>query len=98
MTEAQAALMEQLVQVLAADPRIRAAWLSGSLARGGGDAWSDVDLTVEVDEADRRACLSDYVSGRPGLPPLAQARGVPWPEAFDQATRRHLRQTLGLRI
>ena len=174
MTEAQAKLIDDLVAVLAADPRVRSAWLSGSLGRGAGDPWSDVDLVVEVDEADLAPCLADVMAGRqewllgqqgvgllrqmlvdlmleenglgaPGarggarrlnpfldpdqrkllealVPPtaqreallaaqaalahlflpraraLAERRGVPWPQALEDATRRHLRVTLDLAI
>ena len=67
MTEDQHALLDQLVAALAADPRIRSAWLSGSLAKGAGDAWSDIDLTV-VDEPDLAACLRDCAAGALALP------------------------------
>jgi predicted nucleotidyltransferase len=76
MTDDQAALIEQLAEALAADARIRSVWLSGSLGKGCGDAWSDVDLTVEVDESDRRACLADYAADHPDLPQLVLAREV----------------------
>ena len=68
MTEDQHALLDQLVAALAADPRIRSAWLSGSLAKGAGDAWSDIDLTVVVDEPDLAACLRDCAAGALALP------------------------------
>lgn len=38
-----------------ADERIRALFLGGSLGRGGGDAFSDIDLIVVVAPADHRA-------------------------------------------
>lgn len=41
-----------LLPDLAADPRVLSLELYGSLARGEGDGWSDIDLTVEV-EPDR---------------------------------------------
>ncbi len=68
MTEDQHALLDQLVAALSADPRIRSAWLSGSLAKGAGDAWSDIDLTVVVDEPDLAACLRDCAAGALALP------------------------------
>ena len=55
MTDDQQALLDHLVAALAADPRVRSVWLSGSFARGAGDAWSDVDVTVVVDEPDLAA-------------------------------------------
>ncbi len=74
MTEAQAALVETLAGALGADPRVRSVWLSGSLARDGGDPWSDVDLVAEVDEASRASCLADYRQGRRDMPPTVLAR------------------------
>lgn len=76
MTEAQAALADQVTGVLAGDERIRSVWLYGSLGRGLGDAWSDVDLVAEVGETDRAACLADYHHGRPGLPELVLAQEI----------------------
>jgi hypothetical protein len=70
MTEAQDALLTQLAAVLGEDPRIRSLWLTGSLGRGDGDAWSDVDLVAEIDEADRKACMADYKARRPDMPEL----------------------------
>lgn len=70
MTEAQAALADLVAAALDADRRIRSVWLYGSLGRDTGDAWSDVDLVAEVDEADRAGCLADYRRGQPGMPPM----------------------------
>jgi predicted nucleotidyltransferase len=66
MTEDQQALLDQLLAAFAADPRVRSAWLSGSLGRGAGDAWSDIDLTVVAD--DPAACLRDCAVGALALP------------------------------
>lgn len=41
-------LLRRIVAVLAADERVVAAWLGGSLGRGRGDAWSDLDLWVVI--------------------------------------------------
>ena len=52
MTAEHEALLGELRAVLAADPRVRSLWLSGSLGRGEGDAWSDIDaLLVVADDA-----------------------------------------------
>src|SRR5438132_13241974 len=37
---------DRLVQMSRADPRLVAGALIGSMAGGGGDRWSDLDLTV----------------------------------------------------
>jgi predicted nucleotidyltransferase len=41
-------LLARVVKLLASDERVVAAWLYGSLGRGEGDAWSDIDLWVVV--------------------------------------------------
>lgn len=68
MTPAQSALLDRLTTALGQDPRIQALWLAGSLAQGGGDVWSDIDLVAQVDSADMAGCLNDYKGPRPGLP------------------------------
>ncbi|BDP43092.1 hypothetical protein DAETH_30610 [Deinococcus aetherius] len=42
----------ELGVTLAADPRVRAAWLEGSLGRGNADRFSDIDLHVLLHERD----------------------------------------------
>ncbi|BCJ34341.1 hypothetical protein Athai_18440 [Actinocatenispora thailandica] len=54
------ALLRRLTAALRADERIRAAWLTGSLGRGAGDRYSDVDVLVAVAGADRPALLDDW--------------------------------------
>lgn len=76
MTETQAALAGLVAAALGADPRVHSVWLSGSLARDGGNAWSDVDLVAVVAEADRPLCLADYRLGQPGMPPTILARAL----------------------
>ncbi|HQT53744.1 nucleotidyltransferase domain-containing protein [Phenylobacterium sp.] len=76
MTEAQASLAGMVAAALGADKRIRSVWLYGSLGRGDGDAWSDVDLVAEVHEADRAGCLADYRRGQPGMPPMILAMAL----------------------
>lgn len=68
MTDDQQALLDQLTAALAADPRVRSAWLSGSFGKGQSDAWSDIDLTVVVDPADLASCLRDCADGSIALP------------------------------
>lgn len=76
MTDEQQGLAQVLTTALAADPRVRAAWLGGSLGQGSGDAWSDVDILVLVEEQDRAACIADYRAGRADLPPLVLSHVV----------------------
>lgn len=59
-TESQRALLGRLIEVLGEDERVESAWLSGSFGKGGGDAWSDVDITAVVDEEDLPHCIREY--------------------------------------
>jgi predicted nucleotidyltransferase len=47
-TDAQTSLIGKITTALQADARIGSAWLVGSLGRGNGDAFSDVDVMVVV--------------------------------------------------
>jgi predicted nucleotidyltransferase len=51
LTQEQRQIVQSGMAVLEADPQISAAWLAGSLGRGAGDAFSDVDLLVLVAQA-----------------------------------------------
>jgi predicted nucleotidyltransferase len=48
LTPEQQDLVDAIGRALAADPQIEAAWLAGSLGRGAGDAFSDVDVVALV--------------------------------------------------
>jgi hypothetical protein len=56
----RAELIDRIVDVLGADDRVRAVWLSGSLGRGGGDEFSDVDLLVAVEPDGRDAFVAGW--------------------------------------
>jgi predicted nucleotidyltransferase len=45
-------LLAAVVDLVAADPRVRALWLGGSVGRGVADAGSDLDLLVTVADRD----------------------------------------------
>lgn len=47
----QRELLARLLAALAADPRVLAAWLIGSVAQGAGDEYSDLDLLLAVEDA-----------------------------------------------
>jgi predicted nucleotidyltransferase len=53
-------LVERMVEVLRADGRVCAAWLAGSLGRGVGDRYSDVDVVVAVNDVDRKSFVADW--------------------------------------
>lgn len=44
--------LDVVIDACGRDPRIDAAWLGGSVARGIADDWSDLDLHLAVDDAD----------------------------------------------
>lgn len=68
------ALLARITAELDADPRVVAAWLSGSFGRGEDDAWSDFDLHLAVDDAAFRTFLQerDAFYRRIGSPVLVQ--------------------------
>src|SRR5258708_29465582 len=64
-TAQQRILIEKIERFLRAQPRIVAAWLSGSLGKGEGDAFSDVDilaLAAEGAAADASIDLGNNLS------------------------------------
>lgn len=46
---ARHALLARITDVLTADPRVTAVWLSGSFGREVADAWSDLDVHIAVE-------------------------------------------------
>jgi predicted nucleotidyltransferase len=69
-------LRPALLQLLAAcsdDPRVRAAWLEGSFARGEADAWSDIDLHLIVEEPETFGAV-EWLGA---LMPLVLADAIP---------------------
>ncbi|MGZ6009689.1 MAG: nucleotidyltransferase domain-containing protein, partial [Rhizomicrobium sp.] len=59
-TPAQQSLIDAIVRVLSADGRIESAWLTGSLGKGAGDEFSDVDVTVVTPDASFDDALRHY--------------------------------------
>jgi predicted nucleotidyltransferase len=76
--ERYAALYQRAVTVLAADERVRAVWLGGSVARGVADAGSDLDLIVAIDDES----LEGFQDDRPR-----------WLEAIAPTVLRRLAET-----
>lgn len=61
---ARQALLDRIVAAGQADERFVAAWLRGSLGRGQGDAFSDLDLTLVVADGQRDAlCNRPWMVG-----------------------------------
>ncbi len=80
-------LLESARRVAEADERVRALWLSGSLARGDADAGSDLDLLVAV----RDESLDEFARGwrdwLARITPVVIARPLPFlPGSFYSVT------------
>ena len=52
------AVLERAVGLLADDPRVEAVVLTGSLGRGQGDRWSDIDLGAVITDGDDVAAVT----------------------------------------
>lgn len=72
----QGRLLTRLVEHLQSDSRIEAAWLVGSLARGLGDRFSDVDLLAAVGERVLPRVVEEWPARAASLVDLAFARPV----------------------
>ncbi|MBN9392513.1 MAG: nucleotidyltransferase domain-containing protein [Chloroflexi bacterium] len=53
------ALLKRLTELLRADSRVEAVWLSGSFGRGENDEWSDLDLHVAVKDESFRGIIEN---------------------------------------
>ncbi len=71
-------LFERAVAVFEADERVRALWLSGSLARGEADAMSDLDLIVTVRDADLAEFAAGWRDWLAEITPTLIARELPF--------------------
>src|SRR5262245_9784858 len=72
------ALFERAAHVLAEEPAVRALWISGSLARGDGDAFSDLDLLLAVADADFDAFAGRWKEWLARITPTVLARAIPF--------------------
>jgi predicted nucleotidyltransferase len=72
------ALFDRAAQVLWADTRVRALWVSGSLARADADAFSDLDLVVAVEDAGFDEFAADWRSWLAAITPTVIAREIPF--------------------
>jgi len=72
-------LFDRVLALAEADERIRALWLSGSLARGVADAASDLDLLLAVRDADHAAFAGGWREWLAGIAPTVVARALPSP-------------------
>ena len=72
------ALFDRAAKVLAADPRVRALWVSGSLARGDADAHSDLDLVAAVADEAFDAFAAGWREWLAAITPTVIARQIPF--------------------
>lgn len=80
ITPARDALLGRITEVLETDPRVTAAWLSGSFGRSDADAWSDFDLHVAVEDG----AFAAFLAGRDDL---YRCIGSPLLVQHDMASR-----------
>jgi hypothetical protein len=59
LESARAAILATLQACAAADPRVEALWLQGSLAAGGADPFSDIDAYLAIADADFEAVWAE---------------------------------------
>jgi hypothetical protein len=78
MPSAYGVLLERAAAVFGADPRVRALWVSGSLARNDADQHSDLDLIATVRDADFGALASSWREWLAAITPTVLAREIPF--------------------
>jgi Nucleotidyltransferase domain len=71
------ALFERVLRAAEADDRIRAMWLSGSLARGVADAGSDLDIVIAVAGDSFDEFAARWREWLAGVTPVVLARELP---------------------
>ena len=67
-------LYERAVEVLGADPRVKEVQLSGSIAAGTADAWSDLDIVVVTEPDHHEDLLADRDTWLAAIAPTVFAR------------------------
>ena len=64
---ARGRLVDRIVATLEGNPSVAGALLTGSLGRAEGDAWSDVDVVVFLDDRSIEAVVADRLRWPPGF-------------------------------
>src|SRR5262245_25174532 len=72
------ALFARAARRLAEDSRVRALWLSGSLARGDADPYSDLDLLAAVADAEFDSFAGRWKNWLAEITPTVLARPIPF--------------------
>lgn len=78
LPDGYAELYRRLYEVVESDERIRAMWLSGSLARGDADAGSDLDVLLAVRDDDFDAFAGAWRDWLATVTPTLIARALPF--------------------
>ena len=85
-------LFERTLAVLGADERVRAVWLSGSVARAEADAASDLDFIVTVSDEDHAQFASEWETWLAGITDTVLAKPLSFaPGSFYSVTPDWLR-------
>jgi hypothetical protein len=85
-------LFERLVETCVDDERVRAMWLSGSLARGVADAVSDLDVLLALADDAIEGFASSWREWLARVTPTVIARPLPFlPGSFFSVTTQRLR-------
>ncbi|MBM7789501.1 aminoglycoside 6-adenylyltransferase [Tenggerimyces flavus] len=88
LPEGYRTLFDRLLTVVEHDERIRALWLSGSLARGDADAGSDLDVLLAVADDDRDGFAENWREWLATITPTLIARPLTFaPGSFYSLTR-----------
>jgi hypothetical protein len=77
LPDAYRALLGRALGVFEADPRVIAAWLSGSLARGTADAFSDLDLLVATSDDGHPSFTAEWTGWLEAITPTVLAKRIP---------------------
>jgi predicted nucleotidyltransferase len=88
MPSGYADLLVDAIAAAAADPRVDAMWVGGSVARGVADAGSDLDLLVAVRDEDFEAFAADVVQWLHAVADLVLAQELPFLPGGAFATTR----------
>lgn len=86
LPQAYQRLFDAAVRVLGADERVRAVWLSGSLARGNADAGSDLDLLLAVSARHFDDSAAGWRERLTAITPTLIARELPGMPGSSYAT------------